>query len=157
SRNLLLKAPQPKWREIAAFNQPLADAGDYLVQARARMISALQLKADEAQRNISGSAEKLEMRYLPSCEGGLAPALDASREEDLRLRQTNAGPHRGDMALLLNGGSSDFAPEGQQRSLALSLRLGQASMIGEHAGAPPLFLMDDIFGELDVKRRNALL
>jgi DNA replication and repair protein RecF len=73
------------------------------------------------------------------------------------LRQTNAGPHRDDVALLLNGHGMEFASEGQQRSLVLALRLAQARLIETHTGAAPLFLMDDIFGELDVKRRNALL
>ena len=157
SRNLLLKAPQQKWREIAAFNQPLVDAGNHLASARLRIISDLQQTGNEAQRRISDSAETLEMKYLRGFEGDFATALEASREEDLRLRQTNAGPHRDDVALLLNGHGQEFASEGQQRSLVLSLRLAQAWLIETHTGTAPLFLMDDIFGELDVPRRNALL
>ena len=98
------------------------------------------------------------MKYLPGFEGDFAAALEAApAPRDLRLRQTNAGPHRDDVAFLLNGRGQEFASEGQQRSLALSLRLGQAQLIETHAGTAPLFLMDDIFGELDVRRRNALL
>ena len=160
SRNLLLKghhASHAKWREIAAFNQPLADAGTYLATARGRLIASLELAGNEAQKLISDAAETLEMKYLRGFEGDFAGALEATREEDLRLRQTNAGPHRDDVALLLNGRDREFASEGQQRSLTLSLRLAQARLIEEHAGVAPLFLMDDIFGELDVPRRNALL
>lgn len=157
SRNLLLKAPHPKWPEIAAFNQPLVDAGNYLAAARERLLTGLRQTGDEAQRHISDSAEKLEMKYVPGFEGDFAAALEKSRAEDLRLRQTNAGPHRDDVALLLNGHGTEFASEGQQRSLALALRLAQARLIETHAGAAPLFLMDDVFGELDVRRRNALL
>ena len=157
SRNLLLKAPQPKWREIAAFNQPLVDAGNYLAAARRRILTALQQTGNEAQHHISDSAEKLELKYLCGFEGDFAAALEESRSEDLRLRQTNAGPHRDDFALLLNDHGSEFASEGQQRSLVLSLRLAQARLIETHTGSAPLFLMDDIFGELDVRRRNALL
>ena len=103
SRNLLLKASHPKWREIVAFNQPLADAGNYLAAARARILSTLQETGNEAQRHISDSAEKLEMNYLRGFDGDFAAALEASRAEDLRLRQTNAGPHRDDVARVLNG------------------------------------------------------
>jgi DNA replication and repair protein RecF len=157
SRNLLLKAPQQSWREIAAFNQPLADAGNYVAAARAGLISSLREKAIDAQQAISNFAEKLEMKYLPGHTGDLGVALEESRAEDLRLRQTCAGPHRDDVAFFLNGIGSEFASEGQQRSLVLALRLAQAGMIESHAGVTPLFLLDDIFGELDVDRRNALL
>jgi len=157
SRNMLLKSPQPKWREIAAFNRPLAEAGTYLRVARKRLISTLAETGNEAQRLISGATEKLEMNYVPGFEGELEAALEAARSEDLRLRQTNAGPHRDDVAFLLNGHGQEFASEGQQRSLALALRLAQARLIEAHSGSAPLFLMDDIFGELDPRRRNALL
>lgn len=157
SRNLLLKAPHPKWREIAAFNQPLVDAGNQLTEARARIVSDFQRKADAAQRSISAASETLEMRYLRGSGADFAAALEASRGEDLRLRQTNTGPHRDDVAFLLNGENSGFASEGQQRSLVLALRLAQAALIEAHSGVAPLFLLDDIFGELDVARRNALL
>ncbi|HWB58569.1 MAG TPA: DNA replication and repair protein RecF [Chthoniobacteraceae bacterium] len=158
SRNVLLKAPQPKWREIVAFDQPLIEAGDYLAAARRRLLAGLQSTANEAQRQISGSAaEKLELKYMPGFDGTFASALEAARPEDLRLRQTNAGPHRDDVALILNDRGHEFASEGQQRSLVLSLRVAQARLIEAHAGETPLFLMDDIFGELDVPRRNALL
>lgn len=157
SRNLLLKAPSQKWREISAFNQPLVDAGNHLAEARGRIIASLQEKADEAQRNISDSVEKLEMKYVRGYDHDFAAALEASRSEDLRLRQTCAGPHRDDVALILNGESTSFASEGQQRSVVLALRLAQAGLIEASSGAAPLFLLDDIFGELDVKRRNALL
>jgi DNA replication and repair protein RecF len=49
-----------------------------------------------------------------------------------------------------------FASEGQQRTLALALKIAQAQIFAEE-GAPPLLLVDDIFGELDPDRRNALL
>jgi len=157
SRNTLLKAPSPKWREIVAFNQPLVDAGNHLADGRRRIIASLQEKAGEAQGAISEASEKLEITYACGCGDDFVNALEQSQAEDLRLRLTNVGPHRDDMAFFLNGIDSGFASEGQQRSLALSLRLGQAALTEAHAGSTPLFLLDDIFGELDVKRRNALL
>ena len=157
SRNLLLKAPHPKWREIAAFNQPLVDAGNHLTEARARIIESLEKRAGAAQQSISAAAEMLVLKYVRGCEKDFAAELEESRSEDLRLRQTNVGPHRDDMAFFLNGENSEFASEGQQRSVVLALRLAQAGLIEEHSGTAPIFLLDDIFGELDPQRRNALL
>ena len=50
-----------------------------------------------------------------------------------------------------------FASEGQQRTVALALKIGQAKLFAEEDDGPPLLLIDDIFGELDPVRRNALL
>ena len=83
--------------------------------------------------------------------------LADTREESARLRQTLAGPHRDELALRLNGLPLHFASEGQQRTVALALRLAQARLIAARAGRLPLLLLDDIFGELDPARRNALL
>jgi DNA replication and repair protein RecF len=67
------------------------------------------------------------------------------------------GPHRDDLLLSINEQSSEFASEGQQRTIVLSLRLGAARLLAAHFQAPPVLLIDDIFGELDPARRNALL
>ena len=50
-----------------------------------------------------------------------------------------------------------FASEGQQRTIALALKLAQARVFAEETASGPLLLIDDIFGELDPSRRNALL
>jgi len=161
SRNRLLKMPGARWREIAAFDEPLLTAGTALTQARGRLITALEPHAAEAQRAIGGAAgETLGMRYEPGCgveAGAFAANLAASREEDVRLRQTTVGPHRDELALSLNGLGSELASEGQQRTAALALRLAQARLIATQREKPPLLLLDDIFGELDPARRNALL
>ena len=157
SRNHLLKAAHPKWREISAFNEPLIDAGNFITGSRGKLIARLQLRIGEAHGGISGGAERLAVRYVSGSGEDFAAALEASRAEDARLRQTTVGPHRDDLAFFLNEKSCDFSSEGQQRSVALALKLGEAALLAEHAAAPPLLLLDDIFGELDLARRNALL
>jgi DNA replication and repair protein RecF len=62
------------------------------------------------------------------------------------------------VALELDGAAAaTFASEGQQRTLALALRLGQADLIRARRGVPPIYLVDDVFGELDPDRRRRLL
>lgn len=156
SRNLLLKQ-QARWREIAAFDEPLVDAGNKVAQVRGRLVEMLWPKAAAAQKNVSGTGEELALEYLRGCGENFQSALAQSREEDVRLRQTTVGPHRDDLGLLLNGRISGFASEGQQRTMALSLKIAQAHLLQEQSGKPPLLLLDDIFGELDPQRRNALM
>lgn len=157
SRNHLLKAPRPNWREIVAFDKPLIETGTAVNDARARLVAGLRPHAKAAQSAISSSADELGLEYLRGSGEDFAAALEASRDEDQRLRQTGVGPHRDDVALTLHGRSSSFASEGQQRSIALALKLAQGRLLEERAGSPPLLLLDDVFGELDPARRNALL
>jgi DNA replication and repair protein RecF len=84
--------------------------------------------------------------------------LAQAYERERRTRQSVAGPHRDDLVLLLNGmPASDYASEGQQRTLALALKLAQGKLLEQRGGKMPLYLLDDIFGELDRTRRNALM
>jgi DNA replication and repair protein RecF len=157
SRNLLLKALVPRWREIEAFEEPLVLAGEQLIASRHALLTALRPLAQLAHANISGVREKLDLEYLPNASAPLAAALAAARPEDTRLRLTTAGPHRDELQLKLAGAPATFGSEGQQRTLVLALRLAAAHLLEAHHGEPPLLLLDDIFGELDLSRRTALL
>jgi DNA replication and repair protein RecF len=76
----------------------------------------------------------------------------------LRLRQTVVGPHRDDISLLVDEmPAPQYASEGQQRTVALALKIAQARVFAAEEGTAPLLLIDDIFGELDPVRRNQLL
>ena len=157
SRNLLLKAAAPRWREIAAFDEPLLAAGGRVAEGRGRLIRELQEPVGAAHAAISGAGEQLRIEYLLGCGEDFPDTLAAARKEDARLRQTTAGPHRDDLAFSLNGQSSALASEGQQRTLVLALKLGAARLLERHCAVPPVLLLDDIFGELDLTRRAALL
>ncbi len=157
SRNALLKDSRPR-REIAAFDQPLIEAGTTLLEARATLIANLQPHVTTACRQISGGHEQLEISYQPGCAADLRAALAASLNEETRLRVTCVGPHRDDLSIQLsNRDASVYASEGQQRSIALALKLAQARVLEETAENPLLYLIDDVFGELDPGRRNHLL
>jgi DNA replication and repair protein RecF len=157
SRNHLLRQPSPRWREIAAFDGPLIEAGNHLAAARSLLAGKLQPHAAAAHAAISGGSEHLALRVTPGFDGDFSAALTQTRNEDARLRQTTAGPHRADLELTLNAAAADFGSEGQQRSIVLALKLGLARLLEGHSGTPPVLLIDDVFGELDIARRNALL
>lgn len=157
SRNHLLKQPSHRWREIAAFDGPLLQHGEYVRTVRHNLLAELQADADAAQFAISGNRESLRLDYAPGDLGNFPAALAAAKTEDARLRQTTTGPHRDDVRFFLNQMPADDASEGQHRTLALALKLGATRLLERHFGEPPLLLLDDIFGELDPGRRNSLL
>ena len=157
SRNHLLKQPSPRWREIAAFDKPFIEHGSTVSAARRNLLAELQADANAAHFAISGKRESLRLEYAAGDGGDFAAALASAQREDARLRQTTVGPHRDDVRFFLNAIGADDASEGQQRTLVLALKLGAARLLERHFGSPPLLLLDDIFGELDPERRNALL
>jgi DNA replication and repair protein RecF len=159
ARNLLLRRDAViPWRQVAAWTGVLAAQGDILRTLRAALVSRLNPHAAAAHREIGGSGESLTLTYEPGAPADLAAALDAVRDDEERRRVTFLGPHRDDVAIALNGMPAEkFASEGQQRTIALALKLAQAAVLREHRDAAPLLLLDDIFGELDTGRRNALL
>jgi DNA replication and repair protein RecF len=155
SRNLLLREGKPR-REIEAYDIPLAEAGERILKARQALVEDLAPIASDACRMISG--ETLALAYLPGSTLPMMVALEASRSEEIRLRQTRVGPQRDDVAIHLNGiPAGSFASEGQRRTVALALKLALATLLTRENGTPPLLLLDDIFGELDPSRRKALL
>lgn len=160
SRNFLLKRDaQPKWAQIDAYTKVLAEHGAVLTACRAEMIEQLHPFAAQVQREVSGNAaEQLDLAYQPAGGDRLIEVLAEKRAEESRRRSTVAGPHRDDLVLSLNGmPAGQFASEGQQRTIALALKLGQARLFHERRDGWPVLLLDDIFGELDPARRNALM
>ncbi len=163
SRNRLLKSFPARRREVEAYDTPLLEAGQMLTRLRRSLIEELLPWAVRAQETIRGggtspSVEALTLEYQPGSGNDFPASLAASREEETRLRQTLVGPHRDDLFLRLGGQVAGvYGSEGQQRTLALALKLAQAGLIEAIWGQPPILLLDDIFGELDPTRRNALL
>ena len=158
AKNLLLKESRPRDAEILSYEEILVEHGTILIEARARLIEELAPLAAEAQRVVSGRDEPLTLNYLPASGQDLRESIRQARERETRLRQAVVGPHRDELDLRIHGmPAADFASEGQQRTLALALKLAQGTLLERRGGKLPIYLMDDIFGELDPGRRNALM
>ena len=158
AKNLLLKESRPRDAEILSYEKILIEHGSVLMETRARLIAELAPLAAEAQRVVSGRDEPLTLHYLPASGPDLRESIRQARERETRLRQSVVGPHRDELDLRIHGmPAADFASEGQQRTLALALKLAQGTLLERRGGKLPIYLMDDIFGELDPSRRNALM
>jgi DNA replication and repair protein RecF len=158
AKNLLLKAGRPRDAEILAYEEILVEHGTVLMETRARLVAELTPHAAAAQRKVSGQDEPLTLQYLPASGPDLRESMLQARERETRLRQAVVGPHRDELALRLHGmPAADFASEGQQRTIALALKLAQGKLLESRGGKAPIYLMDDIFGDLDPSRRNALM
>lgn len=175
-RNSLLRAWREQRRvprnvdtELAYWDQELAAAGGYLLAERLRAIVELNDVAGPLYRAISGGENPLHIEYAASCDlgsardaGSLAERLHlafaALRSDELARGQTLCGPHRDDLIFTVAGiNLGRYGSRGQQRSIALALKLAEAGLMRQRGGDAPVLLLDDVLSELDAQHRAHLL
>jgi DNA replication and repair protein RecF len=158
ARNALLKQRSLDENALDSFSEELVKLGNGIIRARRELVPKFSPLARLAYRRISNDAEELRIEYQPGVKGDFAVELAQSRARERTFRATVVGPHRDDLQLLQNGKSAaQFGSEGQKRTLAIALKMAQAEFLAGIHGAPPILLIDDVMGELDVKRRSGLL
>jgi DNA replication and repair protein RecF len=158
SRNAILKQRQPDEAALDSFSTELIRAGEEIIRLRRELVPRLSPLARLAYRRISNDAEELRVEYQPSVKNDFAVELAQSRRRERTYRSTLIGPHRDDYVMQLNDRSAaQFGSEGQKRTLAIALKMAQAEYLTGIQGTPPILLIDDVMGELDVKRRAGLL
>jgi len=143
---------------LDVWDERLAAAGEAIGAARRSLVNDLSPYVDRAYKELSRRDDAVAISYEPAWfHEGLEVALQNSRSEDLRRGTTLVGPHRDDAVIMLNSAPSrSHASQGEQRTLALALRLGVHLLLTERHGEPPLLLLDDVFSELDRFRTAAL-
>jgi DNA replication and repair protein RecF len=161
ARNALLKHSRQGGTDEAtldSFSHELVELGNQLIRMRTELAPKFSPLARLAYRRISNDAEELRIEYQPSVKKDFAVELAQSRGRERTYRSTLVGPHRDDLQLLLNEKSAaQFGSEGQKRTLAIALKMAQAEYLTGIHGSAPVLLIDDVMGELDVKRRSGFL
>ena len=148
---------------LDVWDAKLAEAGHALVRAREGLLDALGPRCADAYHELANGAEgrgraAITLGYRRSWPGALLDALAAARIDDLRRGVSTVGPHRDDVTFDIGGmPARTHASQGEQRSLALALRLAGHRIVTDRVGSPPILLLDDVFSELDPSRAAALL
>lgn len=142
----------------------LADYGATIIKKRTDFVNAVSAYSADAHMKLSGGKEELSLSYEcgvtsdSDVRKNLEKALSESREKDKELGFCTVGPHRDDIKISVNGlDCRKFASQGQQRTVALAMKLGEAAMYKKETGETPVLLLDDVFSELDLNRRAVLL
>ena len=166
-RNALLKqcAGGSRFDESArttldVWDAKLAESGEALARARVELVAQLEPALQSAYASVAPQAcTDVSARYEAAwLAQGLAAALAAARADELRRGVTLVGPHRDDLDVQLAAlPARTHASQGEQRSLALALRLAGHAVVTASTGTPPVLLLDDVFSELDPGRSDALL
>lgn len=172
-RNHLLRrigALQARPSELDFWDEELIRSGSYLLFERQRSVAELGNLSRSLHAELSGG-EELTLSYRPhigpnasdwpelaDAARALTEALAAARPMEIERGVSLIGPHRDDLRFIVNGVDiGTFGSRGQQRTVALSLKLAEAAFMQARTGEAPVLLLDDVLSELDQARRNYLL
>jgi DNA replication and repair protein RecF len=163
-RNTLLKQAGGRLDDeievtLDVWDAKFAAVADQFGHARATLVERLAPMVRDAYQQLAGTPTVIELRYEPPWRvGGLAAALAAARPVDLRRGVTTVGPHRDELEVSIQDmPARTHASQGEQRSLALALRLASHRLVTERTGSAPVLVLDDVLSELDDHRATALL
>ena len=156
--------------ELAFWDGELIAAGSYLIAQRQSMVAAVNELVETIHGELSGGEERLKLAYWRSIDrqgqgGGegetaetFARALEAVRGKEIAQGMSLVGPHRDELRFLVHGiDMGTYGSRGQQRTIALSLRLAEARFMAARSGETPVLLLDDVLSELDRDRRDHLI
>lgn len=150
---------------LDVWDEKLAATGTALGDARVSLLNRLQPLLVESYADIAEQPLSVVAVYQSGwfgTEGGLTGALQDGRANDVRRGLSLVGPHRDDVSLSLEAGSHErpsrtHASQGEQRTLALAMRLSVHRLVTTEVGRAPVLLLDDVFSELDPFRSAALV
>jgi DNA replication and repair protein RecF len=153
----------------------VAESGGRVLANRIRLLGRLRDRLTAAYRTVGGEEDETLLPFygaswidIGEIDDGMDPdfedyasalvrALGERRARDMEMRSTSAGPHRDDPGFRLDGRDVRVqASQGEQRSIALSLRIAAYQLLELRHGRPPILLLDDVFSELDPGRADGV-
>ncbi len=166
-RNNLLKDPDGYIiREtLPIWDMQLTKEASKIIRARNQFLTEITPIAQEKHAFLTDGKETLTMKTESGYYGteeeiafAMYEDLKMSLERDMRLGYTSIGPHRDDIKFILNGDDVRvFGSQGQQRTVALSLKLAETETFYNRFGEYPILILDDVLSELDKKRQRKLI
>ncbi len=163
-RNALLRAlqgvpPSPRQRdEVRVWDDEFCAAALHLVTARQDLLTQLSPLVTHYYQELAHNSLTVSVLYEYSWSGDLSGALSDALSDDVRRGYSTIGPHRDDVNFRLDDRDARRqASQGEQRSLALAIRLAGHELVQQQRHLVPLLLLDDVFSELDPLRSNRLL
>jgi len=176
-RNALLKSAGPARRNnldsvlatLDIWNEQLINFGSQIILARHKIINELLPYVSKSYAELAPSSKALNITFLPnvSAENMTLSDLVTAMKQKLQERQqdeldrglTLVGPHRDDLEIMIGElPAKGYASHGESWSVALALRLASFDLLKATSPAgDPVLILDDVFAELDVARRNQLI
>jgi DNA replication and repair protein RecF len=176
-RNALLKSAGPARRNnldsvlatLDIWNEQLINFGSQIILARHQIINELLPYVSKSYAELAPSSKALNITYLPNVSAenmtlidlveAMKQKLQERQQDELDRGLTLVGPHRDDLEIMIGElPAKGYASHGESWSVALSLRLASFDLLKATSPAgDPVLILDDVFAELDVARRNQLI
>lgn len=149
---------------IFVWDVALAEYGSKIMEKRLRVVETINQTLSEEYSRIAGKPQTLRMVYLPSIESPVPDSTTIVQQLAKRLPvdsergTTSVGPHRDDFGFVLNNQpAKQTASRGEVRTIVLALKQIELLLVEHHTKTTPIFLLDDVFSELDKRRQNQIL
>ena len=164
--NLLKEQNKDLIREtLPVWDVQLCKQAGVIIKARNNFLAELSPFAEEKHAILSDGKEKLKMKTESGYYGSeddiafaMQEDLKLAFDKDMRLGYTSIGPHRDDIKFLLNNEDVRvFGSQGQQRTVALSIKLAETEIFKKKFNEYPILILDDVLSELDKKRQRKLV
>ena len=162
-RNALLKhQPRDLREQLFVWNLRLSELGGKIVKERAALIDRFSERMSDLYGSIAQRQHDVTLTYVTQFpvadyESALLKKLESNIELDTMRGFTASGPHRDDLGVAIDGhAAAESASRGETRTLVLALKVLELQLLEQMRDTPPLLLLDDVFSELDGKRRQAL-
>ncbi len=162
-RNALLKRPHPpSTQELFPWNLRLSELGATIARARMELVTELADRLPALYIDLSQAKTELSITYVPkfpieSYESHMLEKLETHAFQDAQRGFTAYGPHREDFMVYFNEKPApETASRGETRTALLALKILELEKLEKVRGQTPLLLLDDVFSELDGRRRQAL-
>lgn len=144
--------------ELDVWTRDFCNVSEELVALRKKLLGDVAPLVANYYHELAEDASIVAVAYEQSWNGDLERALNDAFDDDRFRGHTTIGPQRDDIALTLDGRDTRRqASQGEQRSLALAIRLAGHELVHNRRGVDPLLLLDDVFSELDPHRSDRLL
>ena len=143
---------------LAVLDSQLVEHGQKIMSERQIFVDKLAHYAAAIHSQLTHGKESLQVLYVQNIAQDFAQELADRHQLDIFRHQTSKGPHRDDLQFLVNDiNVADFGSQGQQRTVALSIKLAEIDLIYEETGDYPILLLDDVMSELDNSRQLDLI
>ena len=152
---------------IEIITNKLIEKAIIIYKERKKFIDKINENINSIYKNITGDDElrisyetniSLDNFEEENIKNTLSDKLKRNYQKEINYGMTLYGPHRDDFSFYLNDNNlKNFGSQGQQKIAVLSFKLSEIDIFKEYSGENPVLLLDDIFSELDIKKRNRLL
>ncbi len=160
---------KPKDALLEPWTEMLASFGAKITAKRIQFTQEFIPYIEQTYAQIADNTEIPKMEYAPGIEIDEAMRVDAIRQillkklhrkknDEYRLRSSLAGPHKDEFVFSLNGlHLKQYASQGQHKTFLIALKVAEFFYLKERCNENPVFLLDDVFSELDEERSAKLL